>query len=242
MAHLPGPQLSSEETFSSFPGAQLQVSPAALPEPQQGALCYHFRSRTPRPVPGTQRLFGSSEQPQQESNEKLIRAPTPGGLRGGRRKQPPRPAACVLAGVRPLAQQRAASQVNARSPPALALPAEGGAAPGLPGWGGRCRHRRGVLRARGSAVHHPADRCAGSRSQAARHGWRGRGQRSGRDARLPRPERGRLAARQEPARAAPSPAGPPPECASTCGPGSQPAGAWSRGGGRRCCSPRPRVD
>lgn len=110
----------------------------------------------------------------------------------------------------------------------------------LPGGGGRCRHRRGVLRARGSAVHHPADRGAGSGSQAARHGWRGRGPRSGRDARLPRPEGGWRRVRSPPE--PPLPARLRGECASTCGPGSPPAGARSRGGGRRCCSPRPRVD
>lgn len=79
---------------------------------------------------------------------------------------------------------------------------------GLPDWGGgrRCR-RRGVPRVRGSAVHRPADRCAGSSSQAARHCCSGRGQpvRAGRA-----PSRGLrgLAARQETARATQAP-GPP---------------------------------
>lgn len=57
---------------------------------------------------------------------------------------------------------------------------------------------------------------------------------SGRDARLPEARAG-LAARQEPARAAPSPgpARPPPGCASTCGPGSPSAGSAAAGSSGR---------
>lgn len=63
IAHLPGPQLSTYETFYPFLEAHLQVSPAAPPEPQQGALCYNFCSRTLRPIPGIRPLFSDSEQP-----------------------------------------------------------------------------------------------------------------------------------------------------------------------------------
>lgn len=72
------------EIFPSFPGARLQVSSPSAPEPQQGALCYHFCSRTPHPnachSPGL-------PQPQSESLPKTPNPPTPALPRG--RSLPP---------------------------------------------------------------------------------------------------------------------------------------------------------
>lgn len=51
-----GPEHLASETFPSLTGAHLQVSFPA-PEPQQGTLCYHFRSGTPHPTPGIRLAF-----------------------------------------------------------------------------------------------------------------------------------------------------------------------------------------
>lgn len=49
--------------FSLSQKLTYRYRPAGLPEPQQGALCCHFCSRSPYPILGIQLPFSNSEQP-----------------------------------------------------------------------------------------------------------------------------------------------------------------------------------
>lgn len=89
-SHPPGPERLAVETFPSFPGAHLQVSsPAAAPQPQQGALCYHFCSGTPHPTPAIRLAFRN---PPIGKLAQTSEPPTP--VRPGGRSLPP---ACASA-------------------------------------------------------------------------------------------------------------------------------------------------
>lgn len=142
--------------------------------------------------------------------------------------------------VRPLAGQRVARQVNVEASPASpSLLSRGtalGAYPAGPVGGVGAAGASCAFRARPSIALRTAARAPAPRRRVTAEV--GEARRSGRDARLPEAGAG-LAARQETARATQTWPGPPPKCASTAGPGSQPAGAGRCGGRRRCCSPRP---
>lgn len=122
--------------------------------------------------------------------------------------------------VRPLAGQRVASQVNVEASPASPSLLSGGTAlgayPAGPVGGVGATGASCAFGARPSIALRTAARAPAPRRRVTAEV--GEARRSGRDARLPEAGAG-LAARQETARATQTRAGPPPKCASTCGPG-----------------------
>lgn len=84
-AILLGSSTWSWKLFPPFPGAHLQVSSPAAPEPQQGALCYHFCSGTSHPTPAFLLAFRDPN-PKAGPNH---RTPTPTPVLPGERSLPP---------------------------------------------------------------------------------------------------------------------------------------------------------
>lgn len=156
------------ETFPSFPGAHLQVSSPAAPEPQQGALCYHFCSRTPHPTPAIRLAFHNPNRKACPNH----RTPFP---RFAREDTVTRPRVCRPGSpATPRGARR--GQVKPARPrrPGRRLPYLPCGACGLRGGGTGCAAGN---RIRDAAVHRAAGRGAGSGSEAARHCWGGRGRR-----------------------------------------------------------------
>lgn len=187
-----------------------------------------------------------------ESNDKTTRAPTRGGLRGGRRKQPPpRPRAPWPGSGR---RHRAGPGPGGRGPPSPASPRTlsppfppGPLSPPSPRGGARLTRRRAARAPPGRPARSGRGRpsaCGPPRGLPLPGGasrLRGERRRSGRDARLlPGPrEAGGRRVRSPPARAAQPRRPPPPPRRCHLRPRSPPAGAGAAAAGGGAAAPAP---